>query len=133
MPRGDPMCRDTAPASPKTQCLQCSTTPRGPFPAAAVGMAKNSQHHLLAATAVLNIAGIDRAAGPAARESGRGAQPPQHGGEAGSERGLRIHMGTAPLSTGEALVQAAASLGCGWGQIPPRGTPRPRCRGSLGG
>lgn len=57
---------------PKTQRLQCSTTPRGPFPAAAAaGLAKNSRHRLLAATTVLNIASIDQAAGPAAQESRR--------------------------------------------------------------
>lgn len=71
-PHGGPTCWDAAPASPKPQRLQCSTTPRGPFPAAAVaGLAKNSRHRLLAATTVLNIASIDQAAGPAAQESRR--------------------------------------------------------------
>lgn len=75
---------DTAPTSPKHQHLQRSTTLRRPFPTAA---AKNNQHRLLAATAVLNIAGIDRAAGPAARESGRGARPPQCWGRPGARAG----------------------------------------------
>lgn len=87
-------------------------------------MAKNSQRWLLAAITALNIAGIDRAAGPAARESGRGARPPSTGG--GQERARPGNpYGNGPAECGGIAGPGAAGLGCRWGRFPPWEPPAP--------